>query len=259
MHINRKQPISIQPDPLYLSWLEEKPQTIFVADTNADWYIAKNIFNGLYYLFKQKVVHFDIKMENIFVCNVNNYDIVKIGDFGFAKHIKQIEEPDIQRGTRKFIPKNNNCYHTHFFRDLYAFMGVVFTLAELTTFNKDQDGEPLEVLFLNEDYLKLNNEFYIILNILVMFEKEITDAKLGDYLKTTVDILNIYEAVYNEINAFFDKPKLTDGLKFETKQAKNKLLIPPKLPLVIPTLNTSKKTKGAYNNKFPSGYDAYGA
>ena len=39
---------------------------------------------GLQFIAKQKVVHRDIKPDNVFVKNEGKYKVYKLGDFGFA-------------------------------------------------------------------------------------------------------------------------------------------------------------------------------
>jgi serine/threonine protein kinase len=58
------------------------------------------IFLGIYHLHKNNIAHRDLKPANIFI---NNNDIVKIGDFGFAKRILDDKKFDDFLGTAYYI------------------------------------------------------------------------------------------------------------------------------------------------------------
>jgi serine/threonine protein kinase len=119
------------------------------------------LFYGLYYLFQRRIVHFDIKPENIFITFKYTEDgkkipTYKIGDFGFAFEydfsgtLPSLEGTNTIRlltGTPGYCPRlgsnpeqGNNfdtfypLYFTTFARDLYAFFVCI------------------DLFFQNEDY-----------------------------------------------------------------------------------------------------------
>lgn len=55
-------------------------------EENEIWYYILQILQGVKYMHHQKVVHRDIKCQNIFICKDN---IVKLGDFGISKILKK--------------------------------------------------------------------------------------------------------------------------------------------------------------------------
>ncbi len=53
--------------------------------------IAYQLARGLQFIGKRKVVHRDIKPDNVFIKKEGNYTLYKLGDFGFAVK-KQLNE-----------------------------------------------------------------------------------------------------------------------------------------------------------------------
>ena len=65
-------------------------------------YIIKQICSVLYYLHQSNYIYYDLKAENILVCEENNYPSIKIIDFGFAKrNVEKLEDSVI--GTPQYI------------------------------------------------------------------------------------------------------------------------------------------------------------
>ncbi|EGR34230.1 protein kinase domain protein [Ichthyophthirius multifiliis] len=79
-----------------------------------------NITRGIYYLHKKKIVHRDIKLENIIFINKAQLDL-KVIDFGFAQNINY-QKLDSKAGTPGFLPPE-------LFKNLpYTEKGDVFSL-----------------------------------------------------------------------------------------------------------------------------------
>jgi serine/threonine protein kinase len=96
----------------------------------------KQVFNGLYYLFQQRIVHYDIKPDNILVSYETTLSgkivpTYKIGDFGFAFNYNFNGNIDtLYAGTEGYMPlsKSNDrpfyvypLYYTTYMRDIFAF------------------------------------------------------------------------------------------------------------------------------------------
>jgi serine/threonine protein kinase len=59
----------------------------------------RQLFEGLEFLHSEKIIHFDIKPQNILILD----GVLKIGDFGNAKLIKRTDEiTDQVRGTMEY-------------------------------------------------------------------------------------------------------------------------------------------------------------
>ena len=104
--------------------------------------IAKQIFDGMHALFEMKIVHCDIKPENILVTyTADKKCIFKICDFGFAaKHedfkLEQtysLREPDKKygRGSRNYMILTDKYIYNTFIKDLTAYAIMLYVLVNL--------------------------------------------------------------------------------------------------------------------------------
>jgi len=61
--------------------------------------IIKNIFQGLHYMYQNKIIHHDIKPENIMLKEMGNVNSIKIADFGISKKIEEGSNTKSDSGT----------------------------------------------------------------------------------------------------------------------------------------------------------------
>lgn len=62
-------------------------------DENLVWYWGLQILQGIYYIHQKRLVHRDLKPDNIFIDG--KWGRCKIGDFGFAKYIEPYQPKTI--------------------------------------------------------------------------------------------------------------------------------------------------------------------
>lgn len=218
------------------------PESIFIL------YLAKQLFSGLYYLFQRDIVHYDIKPENTFVSiNQNGEYIFKIGDFGSSKIASNIDdtnkdEIDIicDKGTISYMPaKRHKTSKTDFFRDLYAFICLLYSIQNKAYYNKYEvpteisngklinniitydDGTIQSKLEKNKDdeetstrkkhYERMNSIFGPLLTIVSHLENQINKEIKGFRTALFIprkhpEIRPLYDTAYDAINAFFENP-----------------------------------------------------
>lgn len=128
--------------------------TIYLAlercDTDLDAFVRKNtydisditkqLFNGLLFLYKNNILHLDLKPANILVMSDGDKHIFKISDFGMAKIYKDISSAlhkNVSCGTICYMPATNvnKLSKTTFFRDLYAFFCIIYFVCYLQHYN----------------------------------------------------------------------------------------------------------------------------
>lgn len=97
--------------------------------------VLQQIFNGLEFLYKCKVIHLNLKPENILVNNENNKDIFKITDFGVSKIVNdKLDKHEVNPGTITYKPPRI-FGTTTYFNDLYAFYCIIYFLYNRRIFN----------------------------------------------------------------------------------------------------------------------------
>lgn len=204
----------LKPNPTDVNWLLGALPTVLTftdaEKNNLYWYVGKQVFNGLYYLFERQIVHFDIKPENIFVCKQSGYDILKIGDFGFAKKLTDITK--LNQGTMVHMPPaSTKTFNTHFFRDLYAYITLLVAFTEGEHYNNPKTPkirQNLSLLFENSKYTNMNTAFYDVIKIVCAFEAKILLLEHKKYFAHSPEILGEYKTVYDAIKLFFENPKV---------------------------------------------------
>jgi len=89
--------------------------------------IALGIVDGLEYVHSQKVIHRDIKPNNILMCGLKDDMIPKIADFGVAKVIKTAPETHTRVGQDMYMaPEVKMFNHYSFPADIYSLAMTLF-------------------------------------------------------------------------------------------------------------------------------------
>lgn len=66
--------------------------------------IFKQIVEGIHYMHKKKIIHRDIKLENILVKNKEDINSINIADFGLSKFVNTNDDSKFFVGTPGYIP-----------------------------------------------------------------------------------------------------------------------------------------------------------
>ena len=120
------------------------------------------IFAGLRHLYKNNMIHSDIKEENILVSTVDGKKIYKITDFGFAVDTNLLIPPVTKKllyrgGTIEYTPIY--LIFTTYFRDLYAFFCILYFLINGNSFNLDRSEMNKVARQIHEDDLRILPNF----------------------------------------------------------------------------------------------------
>lgn len=109
------------------------------------WKYFIQLFQGLRYIHSKKIIHRDIKCQNIFLTKDNK---VKLGDFGISKILKNtFDYCKTSLGTPYFLsPEICSGKKYNYKTDIWM-LGCV--LYELATLNKPFEGDNLQVLMIN--------------------------------------------------------------------------------------------------------------
>lgn len=175
------------------------------------YYIASQIFNGLYALYQKNIVHCDIKPENVLVKRENGDKYTfKICDFGFAT--KHDQFPIANTYNKRYSENKEKLYQRHtlgysIFSNLHIF----------NTYMKDLTGYALTLYVLehrkicdikteNLSISKVTGSVKIVKDILyfisVLEQEMLLQAPLhNNHAKDT----EIYKKTYEEIKGLFEK------------------------------------------------------
>ena len=89
-------------------------------------YYMFQVLQALHYLRQHKIVHRDLTLSNIFLCDDN---VVKIGDFGLSfKETENTEKPDLFCGTEGYVAPETSIYKFNYKTDVFAFGVCVYML-----------------------------------------------------------------------------------------------------------------------------------
>lgn len=95
--------------------------------------IAKQLFNALQYLHSGCIVHRDIKLENILVTDIDQYNksrrTIKLADFGLAKQLDHNDLPNEKVGSLSYMAPeviNRKPYDTRV--DIWSACVVLYVL-----------------------------------------------------------------------------------------------------------------------------------
>eukprot|EP00999_Lentomonas_sp_LEN2_P002676 NODE_551_length_1374_cov_301.445068_g515_i0.p1 GENE.NODE_551_length_1374_cov_301.445068_g515_i0~~NODE_551_length_1374_cov_301.445068_g515_i0.p1 ORF type:complete len:308 (-),score=50.63 NODE_551_length_1374_cov_301.445068_g515_i0:123-1046(-) len=110
--------------------------------------VAKAIVSALTYCRSKGVLHRDIKPENVFLGSPNNFDKVKLADFGLAFQFQETEDPFLTKacGTLGYLAPEMMCRqpYTHS-ADVYSFGVTMYFL--LTGKLPFPDEDPIILLY----------------------------------------------------------------------------------------------------------------
>ena len=117
---------------------------------NDIWYIIIQIYRAIEYLHSKKIIHRDIKCQNIFLSGKEklNQKIIKLGDFGISKILKDTYELcKTPLGTPYYLsPEICSGKEYDYKSDIWMFGCVLY---ELMTLKKPFEGNNLPNLIMN--------------------------------------------------------------------------------------------------------------
>jgi len=85
-------------------------------------YIFWEVSKGIEYIHRKRIIHKDIKPENILVSY--NFEKIKLIDFGYAKKIRWLKKVFAEGGTEKYMPPEQKVGFVDKRSDIYS-LGVV--------------------------------------------------------------------------------------------------------------------------------------
>ena len=152
------------------------------------------IFAGLRHLYKNHIIHSDIKEYNILVSTVGGKPIFKITDFGFAVDTNLLIPPVTKElihrgGTIEYTPIY--LQYTTYFRDLYAFFCILYFLVGGNSFNLNRKEMKGNARKISEDDLRALHDFNEIPEPIKEFHKSL--------LNLQTNLLKTYENGSNSI------------------------------------------------------------
>ena len=131
----------------------QKPKN-FDENLLIDW--LTQLCHALQYIHNKKIIHRDIKPDNIFL---NNYGQIKLGDFGVSKNLESMKMASTFIGSIDYLaPEIIDGKNYSFEADIWS-LGVTFY--ELMTFEKPFKGNfPAVFLKITKDEVEPINDYY---------------------------------------------------------------------------------------------------
>lgn len=226
------------------------PKVYGMPNETVIYYIASQIFNGLYALYNKKIIHCDIKPENIFVKREpgNKYTF-KIGDFGFAakheqfplektynnRYFKNTQEL-YQNWTYNYAIHTDLYIYNTYMKDLTAYALTLYVLENRNLCNINAEHMTISKL------LDPDKSITKIISILSRLEHKIITLPTlhNNYAKDT----EMYKEAYEALSKLFDD--------WKTKQVS----VNTDLPIsIIPKINSQSENNDSLiiTNKYATG------
>lgn len=103
-HTNIIEVVSYDENPRYKylvmpNYMQNLKEILPISNTQYQYHIIKEIVNGLLYLHAHKIIHRDIKPQNILISGSK----VKITDFGVSRYLKEVSKENTSINTKSSI------------------------------------------------------------------------------------------------------------------------------------------------------------
>jgi serine/threonine-protein kinase ULK/ATG1 len=73
----------------------------------------KQLSDGLMFLHEKNVIHRDLKPANVLLSESSEFAVLKLADFGFAKHLSEASLAQTQCGTPLYMVRSNRVSLIH--------------------------------------------------------------------------------------------------------------------------------------------------
>lgn len=135
------------------------------------------VLQALQYLRRQKVVHRDLTLSNIFLFD---NELVKLGDFGLSfKETENYEKPDLFCGTEGYVAPETASYKFNYKTDVFAFGVCIYILLSGKTLFPSSPAQTAELIEKNEvpyeNWVKCSGEAKDLLNKIFQLEAKRID------------------------------------------------------------------------------------